>query len=68
MYLVYGNGCDSQESLDRHNCNIEAKVKETSQTKKENQHTCNMCGTQLATRHSLTTHLRSVHGMLIFLP
>ncbi|XP_045114467.1 PR domain zinc finger protein 15-like isoform X2 [Portunus trituberculatus] len=51
-----------KESLDRHNCNIEAEVKETSQTKEENLHTCNMCGAQLATRHSLTTHLRSVHG------
>uniref|UniRef100_A0A0P4W0T3 C2H2-type domain-containing protein n=1 Tax=Scylla olivacea TaxID=85551 RepID=A0A0P4W0T3_SCYOL len=51
-----------KESLDRHNCSIEAEVKETPQTKEENLHTCSVCGTQLANRQSLTTHLRSVHG------
>lgn len=53
-----------QESIERHTCSLEGE-EDSSQPKEDILHTCNICGTQLGTRRSLNTHLRSVHGVSI---
>lgn len=54
-----------QESLDRHVCSCETEFKK--QKTRDQSFPCHICGTVLATKYRLTTHLLSAHGKTIHL-